>query len=499
MDAYDRRERPQLSTGGPEAFARLAALVDAEAYVAVECTGFAHSERIPDDLPEGRDREDGLLTFAAAARAGRASFAERTASFVIDVATAREEWAIQPRPSESAALTPVTDIYEILGRASPALAEHIRLRSFKTLVEARTADFVGREFIFDAIDRLLHSDRLAPSGYVVIVGEPGIGKTSIMAKLVADRGYVHHFNVERANIRTARQFLANVCSQLIVRYGLDHRSLPPSATEDSGFLLRLLDEAAERVGGEHVIVAVDALDEAQSLYLPRSLPANVFFVVSTRPGAAYRHLDADRLEPIWIRDQDPENLSDVRRYVEEFVAKHDEAMGSAIAEWAIEPGAFVDLIVSLSHGNFMYLTHVLRDIRDGRLTAATVGDIRSLPHGLQAYYEWHWDAMQAGSDPDVYRRVVCHLAAAPEPYPAWKLAELTELSRGTINRVLREWRSFLDQSENDAGEPVYRIYHRSFQEFLRDVEGLEPYVERDVQAALAKIPGIGRESAPPAE
>ena len=61
-----------------------------------------------------------------------------------------------------------------------------------------------------------------PSGYIVIHGEPGIGKTAIVGQLVKDRALVHHFNVAPLGIRSPQAFLSNVCAQLIVRYGLDY-------------------------------------------------------------------------------------------------------------------------------------------------------------------------------------------------------------------------------------------------------------------------------------
>ena len=55
--------------------------------------------------------------------------------------------------------------------------------SFQSLIEEKTAGFVGREFVFQAIEEFLTSQ---PSGYFIIEGEPGIGKSAILAKYVRD-------------------------------------------------------------------------------------------------------------------------------------------------------------------------------------------------------------------------------------------------------------------------------------------------------------------------
>src|SRR4029450_8520294 len=108
---------------------------------------------------------------------------------------------------------------------------------FESLIKDKTQDFVGRQFVFDAIDAFLADHR---SGYFVVVGEPGIGKTAILAQLVRTRGYPHHFTVAPQNTRTPRQFLANACAQIIARYRLPHSTLPQDAAEDSNFLVQCL-------------------------------------------------------------------------------------------------------------------------------------------------------------------------------------------------------------------------------------------------------------------
>jgi hypothetical protein len=44
-------------------------------------------------------------------------------------------------------------------------------------VDDRTRSFVGREFVFSAVDYALR-DQSFRSGYIVLQGEPGIGKTA---------------------------------------------------------------------------------------------------------------------------------------------------------------------------------------------------------------------------------------------------------------------------------------------------------------------------------
>jgi hypothetical protein len=150
-------------------------------------------------------------------------------------------------------------VFQSFTQSPPSIASCIRTEQFRALVDERTRNFIGREFVFAEIRRVLAGEEFA-SGYAVIRGEPGIGKTSLAVSLVVRHGYVHHFNVAAENIRSPAQFLQNVCAQLIVRYGLGHAALPPQAGQDAGFLSQVLTEsagAARDRGDLPVVVVVD--------------------------------------------------------------------------------------------------------------------------------------------------------------------------------------------------------------------------------------------------
>ncbi|MFM6201710.1 MAG: ATP-binding protein, partial [Dolichospermum sp.] len=103
------------------------------------------------------------------------------------------------------------------------IEQHIPRQIFKNIVDDKTREFVGREYIYDQIDEYL-KDESFPSGYILLKGEPGIGKTALMANLVRKRKWIHHFVTEGTD--STEIFLASICSQLIVKYELPHSKLP---------------------------------------------------------------------------------------------------------------------------------------------------------------------------------------------------------------------------------------------------------------------------------
>jgi trypsin-like peptidase/AAA ATPase-like protein len=378
---------------------------------------------------------------------------------------------------------------------------------FTHLIEEHTIDFVGREFVFEALNTRFQDPEFR-SGYVLIHGEPGIGKSAIIAQLARTHGYVHHFNVAPDNIRSPKQFLRNTCSQLIVRYELPYAEMPDNAHEDSTFLKHLLQQSVAKIRDTEarVVLLVDALDEAERtpevnrLFLPRTLPEGAYVVATIRTKVD-PELDVNQLaEGIEIREGASENEADIKDYILNFLDRNRKTMNERLEEWkAGEPSfndsTFTNIIWQQSEGNFMYLRHVLQAILAGSINRATIGKLEKLPKGLTRYYARHWKAME-DADRERFRRlqrpVICTLAKAKEAVSAVQVAEWINLS-GDFERVdvtevedvFDEWSEFLNEQPGDP--PLFRLYHKSFLDFLESTVALKRYGESIARAMRGKV------------
>ena len=349
-------------------------------------------------------------------------------------------------------------------------------RSFDAYMDGKLQYFVGRQFVFDALDDFIKKN---PSGYFIIRAAPGMGKSSLLSKLIRDRGYIHHFNISPQNIRSARAFLENVCAQLIARYNLPQKQLPSNAGDDSGFLMECISEAAKDSKNHPIVLAVDSLDEADrtglapgvnSLYLPPSLPRGVFVVLTTRP-LDDMHLQVSPQKQFDIEATSEINSKDIEAYTSEFIARQ-----AKMREWLeqrkdkISREQFIAGIRMKSQGNFMYLQHVLPPIAEGRFTFGKQDILAELPDGLKGYYQRHWREMQEGKKEnfeEVYAKIVCILGVAQEPVTVDQIASWTKLTSFKIKESIGEWREFLIEEESKSSKRL-QIYHRSFQDFLKE-------------------------------
>ncbi|MEG4211671.1 ATP-binding protein [Microcoleus sp. S13_B4] len=345
----------------------------------------------------------------------------------------------------------------------------------ETIIADRTQDFTGRQFVLAAIAEFLQNNR---KGYFVLEADPGVGKSSIMAKLVLllKRRCVAHFNSQSQGIVRTEQFLENACTQLIRGYQLNYPQLPENATRDGNFLSRLLGEVSTKLGGKKLIVVVDALDEVDSslqgrgsnvLYLPDALPDNVYFIVSKRPES----LPLPNHQVFDLMQYSAESLADVKLYIDKRTS-NSASIQSWINRQNLQREQFVAAVAEKSQNNFMYLRYVLNDIDSGKYSDVNLQD---LPRELEGYYDKHWMQMMGREDDPLLEmrvKIIYVLSKAREAVSRGWIAKSVGETDFKVQQVLKKWESFLRQQQVD-GEIRYSIYHNSFRDFLAKNETVQ--------------------------
>jgi hypothetical protein len=358
-------------------------------------------------------------------------------------------------------------------QASPKNLRHF----FDAYMADKLQNFVGREYVFNAVNEFIKNNS---SGYFIIRGDPGIGKTALLAKMINEHGYIHHFNVALQNIRSTRAFLENICLQLISRYHLPYQTLPQNATDDSGFFSQCLSEAAIKQTNQPIVIAIDALDEADrtglvpnvnSLYLPPSLPEGVYVILTSRRMNDL-HLQVSKSQILDLEADSDGNLQDIKSYIDKYLMR--EKMKTKISAWNINSERFGEALVKKSQGNFMYLYYILPAIEEGRFSKGTVDE---LPDGLLGYYQRHWRQMREGNEEEFdkkFQPIVCILGVAQEPITIDQISAWTNIDKTQVKHAIEKWFEFLHPGKEE-GQTLYRIYHASFQDFLKEKVDLTRY------------------------
>lgn len=363
---------------------------------------------------------------------------------------------------------------------------------FRTFVDAKTKEFVGRDFVFSAIDEFL---RREDRGYLTLQGDPGEGKSAILAQYVKRTGCVAHFNIRAEGITSAGQFQDGVSGQLVTRYGLAKSGAADEKAGVGGRLRRLLEEASAQLGtDDRLVIAIDALDEVDQtdlspgvnvLYLPSVLPEKVYFIMTRRRVSAadmslYVTCPQEVLD---LMDYKAECTRDIQTYIR--LASKQQRLQTWILSRKLSVDEFVQALAQKSERNFMYLYYVLPEIRAGAYQDLS---IQELPVGLRGYYEDHWHRMGMQTKPLKRNKlnILYILCEVREPVSRDLLLDFARegnchLDAVQTQEVLDEWRQFLHLRDVD-GKLRYAVYHSSFREFL--------YRKDIVKAAGVTIQGI---------
>ncbi len=179
-NAFDRKER-ELFREPLTDIAQMYELIDSGAYLAIECTGFSQSSSLPESEPEGVGRISGLLPFDRAIAAGREQQERprRSFRFAIDIAVAHYSWKFEPFNVYSPAIEPPQlSYFEDIKR----LQQYSR--STADSVSYLSKLFVGAKEV--KIERQVTDvlQAAALEGSLLVVGEPGAGKSGELYDLV---------------------------------------------------------------------------------------------------------------------------------------------------------------------------------------------------------------------------------------------------------------------------------------------------------------------------
>jgi WD40 repeat protein len=396
--------------------------------------------------------------------------------------------------------------------------DRFRPFDFASFLHDRRRDFCGRTWLFDEIEAW-RTDPTRPRA-LLITGDPGIGKSAILAQLVHlnPGGQVLAYHCCRADTpetlrsaRFVRSLAAMIASQLEGFANLleDPRvaealsearceSDPASAFEEG--ILNPLHRLHTPPGGDRYIL-IDALDEALTvgeglslvnLLSPSRLdrlPDWLRVVATTR-----KEPDVlDRLRGLRAEEivaQDPRNLDDIERFlahrlgqpalasrlfpsvpsalaregrpsVPSPLAGEGQGEGSETsAAWAAQTSDIVRRLREKSDGNFLWVKQALLGIERGDFRFDRLDE---LPPGLtglyRSFFERHFpdDASYAPA-----RAVLQVVVAAAEPLAADQLAAASGLDPDyELPRILGQLAAYLPERDG-----LYAAYHKSLIDWL---------------------------------
>ncbi|MEH2232696.1 MAG: ATP-binding protein [Nostoc sp.] len=340
-------------------------------------------------------------------------------------------------------------------------------------------------------------------------GDPGIGKSAILAHYVSQNPGVVYYNVEISGKNRVEEFLTTICTQLIelaqnqgiktcvepvlsisayfdyaqyksldgtVAEGWSRNNLtanfPDSTTEDSGFLSLLLQQISNRLQPkQRLIITINGCNRiditnqprgSNIFYLPRYLPEKVYFILSHRPFLADKSglLIETPAQSLDLSNYPEQNRADIQEYIKAYLNKSCDPVDASAVHSVSEEKNPGDISLKMTQRfddemNFMYVQEILTAITE---------DI--YPQNLQIYYQNHLGKMNlATSKQQPMALQVLNILVQEQPISIEAIAERLDVDEYEIKKILDKWREFLNL-ESIAAEMHYSVYHANFRDWL---------------------------------
>jgi len=262
---------------------------------------------------------------------------------------------------------------------------------FDSLIEEYTRLFAGRETAVAQVEQFM----AAPTGgYLLIKAGAGLGKTALMASLVArhrdDLGY-HFFSPRVSESLQEAVFLRNILEQMGPWYGLID---PPGGQPED--MRKRYDAFLGRMPQGIRTVVLDGLDEVTgwdlSRYLARRLPAGLHFILTVRD-TGRDSVEDYALPAEQVRSMPLVGLT--RGGVEAVL----RAAGGGAVQFAEDDGLLDQVLRVTAYdvnrpelgADTFFVRFLAEDAAAGKLGSA---ELREMPSQMKAYLDRWWKAIR---------------------------------------------------------------------------------------------------------
>jgi len=324
----------------------------------------------------------------------------------------------------------------------------------------RLASFVGREQEL-AIIRSKIEEHMPTGGYVMITGQAGQGKSSIIAKLVDAYGpenVAYHFIPFNPGPDHQIGLMRNLMARLILKYDLpDLYVASESRPALHDYFPHVLSDVSKKGGRE--VIFLDGLDQLEEdatgirdlTFLPTNPPPGLVFVLGSRPNDALKPLEL-------LKHRDEYRLPNLSRDDFERILQHRHVILERM---------LTDRFYQAMQENALYLDLVAQEL-------ATSGGIRPEeiiervsinPENLFSLSMMRLKR-QRGEWREVVKPTLGILLVAREPLSFPHIRQILHLDADQ----LKEGMERLGGLVNNDGSGRYGLFHLKFYDYLRQDE-----------------------------
>ena len=341
---------------------------------------------------------------------------------------------------------------------------------FYQRVEELTETFKGRTVEREQLLRFVSEKH---KGYFSIQGNPGIGKSALIAQFFKDL----RAHEEIKNVHVVEYFIRRGSAQAQIDYMLTYlikrtdelfpqgREIRAEDKNTWGLQQQLFEKWrlwAEHSKGQKLLFLIDGLDEGVENnvvnYLPRENFEHVLFIYGSRPGG---HKSIDDL---WANLPTEHHTKlelgglskvDIRALIYEVANKYEVERDSP----------WIDAVQKRSEGYPLYLKLLCNALENGSIQ---LNDIHSLPKEIDTFYKEILQRYARETDGDALLNCLYSFAAAKDYLTEAHLGLINKLGIAKRIEVLSTLKEVLYENPQTEDVLDYQLFHESFRSYLKD-------------------------------
>ena len=358
-------------------------------------------------------------------------------------------------------VSPISGMESALDESGPEKEARLRARFIdqNDYVQDRLKRFVGRRVELTELQKRI-AGKMEGGGYVIIKGDAGQGKSSIIAKLIEDRGIntsAYHFIQPGSGSNYQINLLRNLMARLILKYDLpEYYVVGESYQILCGNFLGVLKAIADK--GRQEVIYIDGLDQLEMdssvvpnlNFLPSRLPPGIVLVVGTRPN---KTLDAVT-QLTELKPNEPYFLQGLSRVDFDLLLQHHEVPLSA---------ALSDSLYQRLTNNPLYLDLVAQELRasHGLGSEELIARVESNPNNI---FTITFSRMEQTPEwDDRIRPILGVLLVAQEPLDPQQIAHIFNKGSARIRTGIEQLGGLLTQ----VSQGRHTLFHPKLREYLK--------------------------------
>ncbi len=402
---------------------------------------------------------------------------------------------------------------------------------FQSIIDEKIHGFVGRKSDIESIQNWIQGKSC---GFFVIQGDPGIGKSALMATIARqDFLNIEHYSWQGIDKKENQNFLEivkkkwreiddNVKKEFLqidkqewvgldkqVWMGIDvipYFIVRGETTGPGEFLKAILQmlsqiinlkyspagnegELAEELRTQlrvvsqklvhenrKLLLVIDGLDEALSAKGDAETGRNLLdYIPHDVPSRVFILMAGRRKDEIDTLYDTIHREKRGRLLIDGLT--NDDIRGmlyKVVSKYELKD-KYIERVHKLSEGNPLYVKLLMEELIEGRMS---VNDIGVLPQSLEDMYRKIVDRL-GGSSQEIID-VLMTFALARERLTAGQVAGINKLSLARTREILRNCLEVLTEGQNAAGRTTYRVFHDSFSDYVKkhpDYGAIRPQIE----------------------